>query len=721
MNIRAYTNHITCAPGDDIQTMVSTESPQFSASLIRLTAGRTEQQPFSYETILADIGTFPGRVQPIHPGSYVRFALAGEHFAAGALTFQCWLWATLPAAGRSQCVATFADVLRLCIDPAGHLELHAGGAVCRAEQPLEGRTWYFIACRWSAHLLELHLRAAGGMSPQHHREFVATAPAAAVPAGLQTLTLAADHQQPPAQHYNGKIDSPCLFARLLSPEELDRLEGGAVVDPASALHLVGQWDFNHDLAGDDVQDTSGSGSHGKLYQSPMRGVTGHRWNGTAQKPGDNPRHYNAVHFHEDDLDDAGWERDFSLKLPADLRSGVYALHLKAANGADSVPFFVRAPAEVSGDVLYLAPTYTYLAYANEHLAEIGLDDMMAHPTVLNANDRYLFEHPELGRSIYDTHSDGSGVAYSSRLRPVVNLRPDYHTWLNNGARHFAADLYITGWLERSAPGYHVATDDDLHREGLALLNRYKVLVTGSHPEYWTRAMMEALHGWLRNGGRLLYLGGNGFYWVTGTTRDKPHRIEVRRGVAGTRSWDSQPGELYLSTTGDLGGLWRHAGYVPQAVVGVGFTAEGWGGACGYRRLEASYSGKYAALFDGIDGDIIGDFGYIMGGAVGDEVDRLDYALGTPGQAHWLATSTGLNNYYRFVHEDLLYSAPNTGGAENPLVRADMVILDIGGGGAVFSVGSINYAGALAWNNYDNSLRQLTDNVLQNFLAERTGA
>ena len=41
-------------------------------------------------------------------------------------------------------------------------------------------------------------------------------------------------------------------------------------------------------------------------------------------------------------------------------------------------------------------------------------------------------------------------------------------------------------------------------------------------------------------------------------------------------------------------------------------------------------------------EIIGDFGLAMGGAAGDELDRLDFELGTPPQALLLASSTGHN-------------------------------------------------------------------------------
>ena len=44
-------------------------------------------------------------------------------------------------------------------------------------------------------------------------------------------------------------------------------------------------------------------------------------------------------------------------------------------------------------------------------------------TVIDAIDMLLLEHPELGFSTYDRHRDGSGVCYSSRLRPATNIRP----------------------------------------------------------------------------------------------------------------------------------------------------------------------------------------------------------------------------------------------------------------------------------------------------------
>ena len=52
---------------------------------------------------------------------------------------------------------------------------------------------------------------------------------------------------------------------------------------------------------------------------------------------------------------------------------------------------------------------------------------------------------------------------------------------------------------------------------------------------------------------------------------------------------------------------------------------------------------------------------------------------------------------------------------DPLVRADMVIFETPQAGAVFSVGSISWFGALARNDYDNDVAKITENVLRRFL------
>ncbi len=85
-------------------------------------------------------------------------------------------------------------------------------------------------------------------------------------------------------------------------------------------------------------------------------------------------------------------------------------------------------------------------------------------------------------------------------------------------------------------------DEDVHTEGVSALAPYRVIVTGTHPEYRSTAMLDALETWLRQGGRLLYLGGNGFYWRVAFSNAWPGAIERRRTEDGVRNWQTEPGE-----------------------------------------------------------------------------------------------------------------------------------------------------------------------------------
>jgi N,N-dimethylformamidase len=207
----------------------------------------------------------------------------------------------------------------------------------------------------------------------------------------------------------------------------------------------------------------------------------------------------------------------------------------------------------------------------------------------------------------------------------------------------------------------------------------------------------------------MYLGGNGFYWVTGVDPRYPHAVEVRRGRAGDW-WDNEPGEDVLTSTGEPGGLWRHRGHAPQELLGVGFAAQGWGPAPGYARLPDSYRDEASWVFEGVGTDPVGRCGLALGGAAGDEIDRADPGLGTPPGTLLLATSAGRHGHH--------YQPPTEeADLGRHTVRADMTLRVLGNGGAVFSAGSINWIASLAC--CDGDIRRITRNVLSRFLLSRT--
>ncbi len=289
-------------------------------------------------------------------------------------------------------------------------------------------------------------------------------------------------------------------------------------------------------------------------------------------------------------------------------------------------------------------------------------------------DRFMASHRLL--SLYDLHPDGTGCCLSSWRRPVLNMRPGYHLPLIRGPHQFSADLELLHWLEQRQIEVDVLTDDDLHTRGAAALSPYRVVLTGSHPEYYSTQMLDGLDGYLAAGGRLMYLGGNGFYWVTTAPEDDPFLIEVRRGQAGTRVWESAPGEWHQAMTTERGGLWRHRGRSPQSLAGVGFTAQGFDASLPYRIVAGPGEERVGFILEGIDpGAPLGGSGSVLGGPAGFEIDRADPALGTPPDAVVVASARDFSHAYQGAVEDVTTADSRQGGPDSALVRSDVVFFE----------------------------------------------
>ncbi|PON13102.1 hypothetical protein C2W62_36125 [Candidatus Entotheonella serta] len=136
----------------------------------------------------------------------------------------------------------------------------------------------------------------------------------------------------------------------------------------------------------------------------------------------------------------------------------------------------------------------------------------------------------------------------------------------------------------------------------------------------------------------------------------------------------------------------------------------------YRRQPGANDPRVAWIFEGVEDEILGDFGLSGGGAAGFELDRADRCLGTPPHALILATSEAYKpENFVLVHEEML-TQYNTwpGLPADELIRADMVYFETPNGGAVFSVGSITFCGSLAHHHYDNNISSIVNNVLTRF-------
>jgi N,N-dimethylformamidase len=561
--VLGYLDRWSVEPGDGVKVMVSTYGVgHYDAALVRVTCGDDSPAgPGFKEEVAADVaGRFAGRMQPINAGSYGVVPHAPAFDGPGGLTLQAMIYPTTPGKGVQGIITKWREAdhsgFALYIDASGCLALRLGdGAGNRIDvssgQPLSARTWCLSGASYDPRTRTVRLYQAVQASwapPAALVERRVELPA--IGRNNVPLLIAAfgsnENGVVACSHYNGKIELPRLRHRPLKGEEMAASFNDAV-PPQLDADVVGAWDFAREPSSDRIVDASANRLHGRLVNLPSRAVKGFAWRGQEFCWTKAPQEYGAIHFHDDDLYDAGWKPDFSFVVPADLKSGVYAVRLRAEDDEFHMPLFVRPPRGTASERLaFLASTATYLAYANyqwplqEPLAEIKNQAVL----VLEKGDVFLQEHPEFGLSTYDKHSDGSGSRYATRLRPVLNMD------LKGPAWSFNADTHILDWLEAIRQPFDVITDEDLHAEGVSLLAGYGAVLTGTHPEYWSTAMLEGVRTYLDRGGRLAYLGGNGFYWRCAFHPCWPGAIEVRRAESGARYWIEEPGEYYLQFTGE---------------------------------------------------------------------------------------------------------------------------------------------------------------------------
>ncbi|MDP9245724.1 MAG: LamG domain-containing protein [Chloroflexota bacterium] len=700
-----YAEPWSVAPGETVRFMVRSTEARYRASVVQLFHGdaRAHAPGLKERAVATPIdGDYDGKAQTYPIGSHVIVPHAAALDVVGGFTLAAWIFPTL-LDGRAQGLLTKSSPsgqgYGLILDATGALALRLGGQDISTRVPLRAGQWYFVAgtydpARGTARV-EHRLDPAWPM-PHGHAVATSAAPKTIASSGgpfvMAGWWVGAGQHADVDGHFDGKIEAPVLFGAPLDDAALTRVAEGAPA--ATVAPAVADWDFGSDIPSDLVRDVAGHGLDGRTVNMPARGMSGHAFGGGERSWALAPETHRVIHFHHDDLEDCRWDVAFELTVPDAFSSGIYAAKLAAGDIVDHVPFFVRPKGRRAvAPVLFLVPTNSYLAYANFR------EDFSSRNGVLG---------------LYHMHADGSAVFYSSRRRPIVNLRPgstfDILEVGRTGAPHqFNADLYLVDWLTEKGIAFDIATDEDLDREGDALLGQYRVVLTGSHPEYWSAAMLDGLRSYLNAGGRFMYLGGNGLIWTTSFDRVDRHLVEVRRGGASQRS--ATPGESHHSTTGEFGGYWRGRGRAPNRLVGVGSIAQGFDRSSPYARQPGASDPRAAWIFDGVPEGPIGDFGLTMGGAAGFEVDAADDSLGTP--PHTLIIASALEFSPTYEHQNPVH-VPGTEIDQHPPMRSDMVFFETPSGGAVFSVGSIAYCGALSHNGYDNSISRLTENVLRRF-------
>ncbi|MFI5428869.1 N,N-dimethylformamidase beta subunit family domain-containing protein [Aeromicrobium sp. UC242_57] len=726
--VRAYTDRFSYERGGRLSLHVDAVGP-IDVRLIRMRSSSATDTTLDDDVAWEAAGSYQVAPQATCVGSFLH-GLPGidAPSATTSLSFGAFVWSGDMAASPVQTLVSAGGLA---------LQLHDGRPVLESGetlvtgQRLVGHEWHLVVAqidRTEASVTAVPLSELRGIHTHSRkavseREIDLTGPVTVGARGVTRVETDGGCARGTAeQHFTGKIERPFVLASALDDRQVQAIARGTL--DLADLPLVAGWDLAFRHGGDPTAAIPLAPGQpvGRLVNGPSRGVTGRLFTGRVLEFNAAPDEYAAAHFHSTDLVDAGWQQTVQATLPDDLESGVYGIVVESGSGSDTVPItVVPRVGDERHKVAVVLPTFTYLAYANEALFS-GLDAsaMTDQDVSISAEDLAHVGDTSFGLSMYDHHTDGSGVMLSAGRRHIVNMRRGYRMWLLNAGRAFSADMYLIEWCARRGIDVDVITDQELHARGAAYIADYSAVISGSHPEYTSEEMLDALTEYRDNGGGLMYLGGNGWYWVTGVLSDDPLVVEIRRGMAGVRCWESYPGEVSLMSTGLPGGLWRHRGRAPQALAGVGFAAQGWGRSEPYDRLEVASAPEHAWIFDKVDEDPIGAYGAVMGGAAGDEVDRVDRALGTPHHAAVLATSSGRHsNFYQRVVEEIAMNLPDHGGGQqDPEVRADIVYFTTPGGGEVFSTGSIAWSGSLLHDDTRNGVSQMTENVVRAFVARR---
>ena len=673
-NLFGYCDRLTVRPGDTVSFKVSAyDEVAYDAALVRIVNGDTVSQAEHYREIVVDApfaGRYRGRFQATHIGSYARVESTRRLDELQSFTVQSYVFATTPEKGEQHLISRWNDAGQrgwaLTIDANGYPAFIAGEGPDRRlavalSRPLLARRWVLLSASVDVEegtvMLVQQPSPAGGFdaTPEAETIIAPIDPAALVQGGpllfAASLDEAGDGEGGKTLHlFNGRMDSMRVATGALSQDQIEIAANPGVQDDIGA-DLVGCWDCSRDIGTTRITDLSHNRLHATTVNLPLRAVRGVHWDGTCFDWRRNPGHYGAIHFHDDDLYDCAWQTDFTYDVPVDLRSGIYAARLQSETGAEEyITFFVAGPkGRATAKVAVMLPTFNYLAYGNERfdvqtLPSGGVD---MHQQLVEDAHYYdeLKAYPELGRSLYDVHSDGTPVHVSSWLRPIINLEPKSNLF------GLCADTLITAWLEHRGIDYDILTDDLVHDEGAKSLAPYQVVMSGNHPEYASTCMLDAIQSYLDGGGRYMYLGGNGFYWRVERHRDLPGVIEVRRGRTGSGTWISEVGESHHEFTGDVGGIWRDLARPPQQLFGIGFIAQGFAGSTYYRRRADADDPRAAFIFEDVGDEIIGDFGLLGAGAAGEEIDAANYDLGTPHHTLIVARSEHHNAAMLLVREE----------------------------------------------------------------------
>jgi hypothetical protein len=229
-----------------------------------------------------------------------------------------------------------------------------------------------------------------------------------------------------------------------------------------------------------------------------------------------------------------WNISESIKLPNNLKSGMYILCARCNNNVWFIPIVIKNNS-IRSKILVLSNINTWNAY--EYWAGYNNDMISAYKWQTNIiNDNKYLE-------------DGTYKSYRiSFNRPSILISKDGQKFIDNNINSyvtyshlFYSELWMYKFLDNNSIEYDLINDMDLNNnEGVN--ENYKLFIIHSHPEYWTENALINLNKMTQAGTNIAYFGGNGFYWKT---TYKNNIMEVRKDKT-NHDQDGKKGGLWIN-------------------------------------------------------------------------------------------------------------------------------------------------------------------------------
>ena len=421
LELVGYADPLSAAPGEQVRFHVSSHRGDYDVEIVRLIHGAEDPAGPGLkvrEVPTSVAGTYRGRPQALHPGSYVHVpSVAIPAAAREALAVTAWICPTLPQGREPQgivALAAGAARLRLSLEPEGDLSVRVGEQVVRTGIPLDANEWHFVGAWLEDDFATVRLVHEPQTVARHRTQpsLVTAALDAPLSPGAHEVTIGAGWRGKPSpggatpagEHFNGRIARPLIAAGVRAAEGRTLLRDLAEPADLPAEAVVAAWDLSQAIETADALDAGPDALHGRLINvsdprraGPWLARRGDRLASRA------PSEYGAIHFHDDDLEDAGWEPDFALDGAG--RAAERRLRGAAARrrrgGLRPVLRPPAARASATAPIAFLAPTLTYLAYANCSAVAGSTPSGRAgayHAAVRDAPDRPTssIARPELG-------------------------------------------------------------------------------------------------------------------------------------------------------------------------------------------------------------------------------------------------------------------------------------------------------------------------------------